>query len=218
LETNNASKRCVDSLVIKKVYDAFSKRECLENLPFELDLPTDCVSDYTYLYTEFGRAEVESYEDQPYFTEIDECNARLNLVIGVPVFAVIKRNCDGHLFKVCAYPICSGTVQKDNIVRFPIGATVYSPRQFLRQGRFEAYAESFVEVGSEQLLGNGTLVLSLGFFFIVKIVTDVCIKVPNFGYCPIPEENDEPFEQSFCEVFLNDEITPFPQFFPHDCD
>jgi hypothetical protein len=199
------------------VYDAFSKRECLENLPFEVELPTDCVNEYTYLYAEFGKAQIECYEDLPYFSEIDECNARLNVVIGVPVYAVYKRNSDGHLFKVCAYPICSGTVQKDNIIRFPIGGTVYAPRQFLRQGRFEPYAESIVEVGYENPLCNGTLVLSLGFFFIIKVVTEVCIKVPNFGYCPIPDENEEPFEPSYCEQFLNDEITPFPSFFPTDC-
>jgi len=214
---NSTSRRCVDCLVVKKVYDAFSRRECLENLPFEIEYPDECTNDYTFIRTEFGKATIENYESEPFFTEIDECHSKLKMVVGVPVYAVIKRNCDNKLFRVCAYPKCSGTVQRDNIVRFPVDASVYTPRQFLRQGRFEPYVESLVETGCANLMQNATLVLTLGFFFIIKVVTDVTLKIPNFGYCDAPEENNLSMDQKFCEVFLDDKQTPFPTFFPDDC-
>ena len=62
----NASRRCVDCLIVKKVYDACSKRECLERQPFCVALPQGNIDDYTYLHTEFGKAVIEPYEAQPY--------------------------------------------------------------------------------------------------------------------------------------------------------
>ena len=217
-KVNTTSRRCVDCLVVKKVYDACSKRECLENLPFELQLPGGCMDDFTFLYAEFGRAEVEHYEKEPFFCEKDDRYARLRIVVAVPVFAVVRRKCDRRVFRVCAHPICGGIVQKDNLVRIPVDTTVFAPREFLRQGRFEPYAESFVETGCSITTENDNLLLSLGFFLIIKVVSDVQLKIPNFGFCEVPPDCNEPCDENFCQNFLDEEITPFPQFFPRDLD
>ena len=212
-----ASKRCVDCLVVKKVYDACSKRECLEKLPFVLQLPCGTLDDYTYLYTQFGKAEVEPYEGEPFFTEKDDCYAKLRMVVAVPVWVVLRRRSDRAIFRVAAYPVCGGSVQSDNYVRLPLDMTVYAPKEFLRQGRFEPYAESFVECGCALAVDHNTMQLSLGFFLIIKVLSDVQLKVPNFGFCEIPPEcDDEPCDLNFCQSFLDGDVTPFPQFFPND--
>lgn len=211
-----SSRRCVDCLVVKKVYDACSRRECLESLPFELGLPSGCLNDYTLLHTEFGSSIIEPYEKEPLFTEKDDCYARLKCVVGIPVYMVIQRNCDRRVYRVPCYPLCNGTVQKDNVCRFPVEITVYAPRQFLRQGRFEPLSECLTETGCITCLNNGMVALSLGFFIIINIVTDVSLKVPNFGYCEAPPECEDQCDENFCENFLDQCTTPFPRFFPED--
>ena len=214
---NPSAKRCVDCLIVKKVYDACSKRTCFENMAFALKLPCGTPDDYVYLRTEFGKSVIEPYEDEPIFTERDEANANLKMVVGVPVWVVMKRRSDKQIVKVPACPICSGNVQCDNLVRVPINICVYAPREYLRQGRFEPYAESYVETGCANLNDNNTIQLSLGFFFVIKVVSDVQLKIPNFGFCEIPPEcREEPCDVNFCQTFLDETATPFPQFFPGD--
>ncbi len=214
---NTASRRCVDCLVVKKVYDACSKRECLERAPFCVTLPCGNMNDYTYLHTEFGPAIVEPYEDEPIFTCRDEQYARLRCVVGVPCYVVLCRNADRATVRCPACPVCNGVVQSDNIVRFPVNNIVYAPREFLWQGRFEPYCECYVETGCASNATNvGNILLSLGFFIVIKVVSDVQLKIPNFGFCDIPPECDDPCDENFCENFLNQDATPFPQFFPSD--
>ena len=61
--------RGVECLIVDKVYDGCSKKECMQNMPFELELNGD-LSDYTFLYAQFGASEIEHYECEPFFTEI----------------------------------------------------------------------------------------------------------------------------------------------------
>ncbi len=214
---NTSAKRCVDCLVEKKVYDSCSKRECLENLLFSIDLPNGELEDYCYMHTEFSAARVERYENQPYFTEKDDNYAILKAVLGVDVYVVLKRKCDRAIFRLPALPMCANEVQKDNTVRIPVELTVYAPKTYLRQGRFYPFAESLVETGCVSVADCNTLRMSLGFFFIVKVVSDVQLKVPNFGFCEVPPECcEEPCDINFCQTFLDEAVTPFPQFFPSE--
>ena len=207
----------MDCLVVKKVYDECSKRSCFENLPFQLMIPCGTMDDYTYLHTEFGKAQIEQYENEPFFTERGEDHACLRMVVGVPIWVVLRRRSDRATVRVAAHPIYNGSVQCDNLVRIPVRITVYAPACYLRQGRFTPYAESFVETGGINMEGMNCARLTLGFFFIIKVLSDVQLKVPNFGFCDVPPEcNEEPCDVNFCEAFLDENITPFPVFFPED--
>ncbi len=212
--------RGIDCLVVKKVYDSLSRRECLENIPFEVQLPGGCLEDYIFCHTQFGRAEVMPYECEPVFTEKDECYARVHLIVGIPVYVVLKRRSDKRIFTLPAHPVSCGVVQKDNIIRIPIDTTVYAPREYLRQGRFEAQAETYIETGCVNTFRGENLIMSLGIFLILRIVSDVQLRIPNYGYCEVPKECDECCDENFCETFLDETLTPFPQFFPGDicCD
>ena len=208
--------RGIDCLVVKKVYDSFSRRECLDNMPFEIQLPGGCTDDYTFCHTVFGRAEVYRDECEPIFTEKDENYARVHFIVGIPVYAVLKRKCDRRIFTVPVHPICSGVVQPDNMIRIPVDACVYAPRNFLRQGRFEVQAETYVETGCANLCRGDNIILTLGVFLIVRVTSDVQLRIPNYGYCEFPSECDECCDENFCETFLDEALTPFPQFFPGD--
>ncbi len=207
----------MDCLVVNKVYDSCSKRECLEKMPFVLELPCGTTDDYVFSHTEFGKAVTEPYENMPVFTERDECYSNMKFVAAVPVWVVLRRKSDRCMIRVPARPVCAGTVQADNLVRFTIDVNVYAPRDFVRQGRFEPMCESYVETGCAILMESNSILLSLGFFFIIKAVSEVQLQIPNFGFCDVPPECEEkPCEVNFCETFLDENVTPFPQFFPND--
>ncbi len=208
--------RGVDCLVVKKVYDAFSRRECLENISFEVQLPGGCMDDYTFCHTVFGKAHVFPYDNAAYLSETNENYARLSIIVGIPVFVVLKRKCDKTLFTLPAHPIFSGVVQKDNILRLPVESTVYAPRDYLRQGRFDVMAETFIKTGCVNICRGEIITLSLGIFLVIKITSDVSLRIPNYGYCEIPGECEDECCENFCENFLDETITPFPQFFPDD--
>lgn len=209
----------VDCLKVKKVYFSCQLRECIENQLFDLDFPTGNSSDYRFIRCEFGEACIEPIKCVPMFTEIDEYYARLRGVVAVPVYVVVKRKCDGEIFKLPAHPIIEGMEQKDNKVRFPIELVVYAPAEYLRQGRFIADAESLAECDPQfvQFTGRDNVELTIGFFIIIKVVSEVQLKIPTFGFSDAPDQCDEisPISDEFCEIFLNEDITPFPDnFFP----
>ncbi|MPW26297.1 hypothetical protein GC105_10905 [Alkalibaculum sp. M08DMB] len=209
----------VDCLKVKKVYFSCQLRECIEDQLFDLDYPTGNSCDYKFVRCEFGDASIEPIKHVPLFTEVDEYYAKLRGVVAVPIYVVVRRKCDGEIFKLAAHPIIDGCEQKDNKVRFPIDVIVYAPANFLRQGRFIADAESLAECDHNlvRFIGSDNIELSIGFFIIIKVLSEVQLKIPTFGFCEIPEPCDEvaPISDVFCELFLNEELTPFPQdFFP----
>lgn len=215
IEVNNCCME-VDCLIVNKVYDACSKRDCLERALFCVNFPTGNADDYKFLHAEFGKAHVEPWGDYPFFQEINENYALMRFVAAIPVYVVVKRKCDGEIFRLPAKLIVNGTVQCDNKIRFPVEVVVYAPSEYLRQGRFEPFVESFAEVGYSNLVDNHEAIqLSIGVFLIVKVVSEVQLKIPTYGFCDIPPECDEmPSDIEFCDTFMDENVTPFPEFFP----
>jgi len=206
----------VDCLIVKKVYDACSKRDCLERALFCVDFPSGDASDFKFVRAEFGKAEVEKWDDYPFFREINENYALMRFIAAIPVFVVVKRKCDGEEFRLKAKLCVKGQCQSDNKIRFPVEVVVYAPAEFLRQGRFEPYVESYAEVGFANIIeSKNEIQLSIGVFLIVKVISEVQLKIPTYGFCEIPPECEEQAGiVDFCDEFMNEEITPFPDFFP----
>ena len=212
--TCNTNTRGVECLIVDKVYDACSKRECIQNMTFDWALNGD-ISEYTFLYAQFGDSEVEQYEDEPFFTEMDECHARLKCVVAIPIYAVLRRKCDCSIVAVEAKPVCGSTVQSDNKIRIPVSTVMDLNRKFVRQGRFAPVAECFTEANCVNRSGGCQISMTLGFMIVVSAVSKVSLKVPTFGYCPIPEEcREEECAPNFCETFLSEDISAFRDFFP----
>lgn len=216
----------VDCLKVNKVYDACQQRECIEDQLFDLDFPGGCSSEgFEFVRCEFGKAECEEVPGIPQFTEIDENFARLQIACAVPVFVVVRRRSDGEIFKLPANPIFEGVEQEDNKIRFLKDVVVFAPAEFLRQGRFECQCESYAECDDADVAFEGfdNIRLTIGVFLIVKVISEVQLCIPTFGFCDTPAPCEEfPDDDLFCEVFLDEELTPFPDFFPpqqnqHDC-
>lgn len=214
--------RRVECLLVDKIYDACTKRECLQNMTFELCLPGGS-SDYTFLYAQFGDSEVEHYECEPFYTEMDECHARLKCVVAIPIYAVLRNKCDCSIITVPAKPVCGSTVQSDNKIRIPVKTVANLDRRFIRQGRFEPACEAYVEASCASKLCDGQIKMSLGFVIIVNSISKVSLRIPTFGFCEVPDECvEEDCTPNFCETFLNEDLTSFNDFFPTnrrcDCD
>lgn len=205
----------VDCLIVKKVYDACSKRDCLERALFCVDFPCGDADDFKFIRAEFGKAEVEHWDGYPFFKELNENYALMRFVAAVPVFVIVKRKCNGEEYRLPARLCINGHCQCDNKIRFPVEVVVYAPAEFLRQGRFEPYVESYAEAGYANIIDNQNLMqLSIGVFLIVKVISEVQLKIPTYGFCDIPPECEDQANIDFCDGFMDEEITPFPDFFP----
>ncbi len=209
--------RDYDRLIVRKVYDECSKRECLERMLFCVDFPSGCPSDYTFIRVEYGAAEVEQWGKHPTFREINENYAMMKFVAAVPIYVVVKHCRDKAEYRLPARLVVDGVVQTDNKIRFPVEVAVYAPAEFVRQGRFYPFVESYCEQGRCGTINItcNEIELSIGIFMIIKAVSDVQMKVNTYGFCDIPPECDEiPCDINFCELFLDSDATPFPPFFP----
>lgn len=93
---------------------------------------------------------------------------------------------------------------------------------FIPDSRDEFNFDILIESRSE-LLNTPTIMancinFAVGVFLVIKVVGEVQLLVPAFGYCPEPpecEDYEEPEQEDLCKVFLDFTQTPFPDnFFP----
>lgn len=93
---------------------------------------------------------------------------------------------------------------------------------FIPESRTEFTFDIVVETRSEILNNpsfiNGVLNFTVGVFIVIKVVGEVQLLIPAFGYCPPPPECEEFMiapEENVCERFIDFTQTPFPEdFFP----
>lgn len=89
--------------------------------------------------------------------------------------------------------------------------------------RDEFVFETVVETRSETLstpnITADSITIAVGVFVVIKVIGEVQLLIPAFGYCPEPpecEEYEEPEEEDICQIFLDFNQTPFPEdFFPN---
>lgn len=93
---------------------------------------------------------------------------------------------------------------------------------FRPQTRDEFVLDIIIETRSE-ILNTPTVTqevvrAAIGVFTVIKVVGEVQLLIPAFGYCPEPpecEEYEEPEDEDVCKIFLDFTQTPFPEdFFP----
>ncbi|MBZ9607990.1 hypothetical protein G9F73_009250 [Clostridium estertheticum] len=77
--------------------------------------------------------------------------------------------------------------------------------------KLELVAECLDGVFCENDCCESVLDITLGFHLIVKCELMVQLLIPVYGYCPVPEECEEDFEENPCEKF---DRAPVPKFFP----
>lgn len=200
----NQHNKVLECIIVDKVYDSCFQRECEPEL--ELDLPTG--GPFTFLFARFGAGfivpntlSITPIVSRPNF-------ARVRFSFRVP-FAAVLRN-DG-----VSPPV---NIEIPGVVEFDKDIALYIP------GSADEFSFSIVIETRSQVLRaeivQGTLVLAIGIFVIVKVVGKVQLMVQSTGFCPSPRECEEIAPEDICEDFLAQPLPPFfpPQFTDQNCN
>lgn len=211
-ETGSGMGSNMACLVVKKVFDACSKRYCFTDQAFRFMLPRGCLDDYSFVDVAFGKAKIAKRECAPFFTPKTDCTATYKGVVLIPVYAYLRERCSKRIIMVPLHPVENGNVCPDNFLRIPFEHKVNLHKRYVLQGRFEPYAESYGQFCDNITLDGNTLRMSVGVFVIIKVVGDTQLKMHHHGNCEIPPECNTDCT-NFCEDFMNADITGFPNKF-----
>jgi len=213
----------LECLKVKKVFDEFALRDCVEGIKFELDCPPRggaiqpqlilkhvCVSD----------VEVK---------DVSTNHMKMLRFSGKCCAEVYGKDQRGHIIRmrVVDIPDCNNnnlSIGHDGELCFRFSVRREYPDatpenfasliHFLEEGRFEL--QCFEEAVIDELnneTDNELLVTNLGLFVAIKFDAEVQVCVPVLGYCEIEEVL--PIEESFCERF---EFENLPSFNPAQLD
>lgn len=131
--------------------------------------------------------------------------SRVQFVLRVP-YTVIYRNAAGVTGEISGF---LPDVDKDIVLFIPEARDEFS---------FDIVVETRSEILNNPNFINGVLFFAVGIFIVIKVVGEVQLLIPAFGYCPPPPECEEfeiPPEENVCERFIDFTQTPFPDdFFP----
>jgi hypothetical protein len=210
---NGAESACPEFLTfeclkVKKVFDEFALRDCVEGVKFELDsVPRGGSIEPTLVLKHCKLCDVE-------IKDVSSNTMRMLKFSGKCCCDVFGKDQKGNLIRmrVVDIPDCNTNLSigecGELCFRFSVRreypyATCENFKNllhFLDEGRFEL--QCFSEAVIDEL-NNETdcelLVTNLGVFLAVKFDAEVQVCVPVLGYCEI--EEILPIEDSFCERF-----------------
>jgi len=191
-------------IITKKVFSSCQQRECFPNVEVEVADDCDCI---TSQKISFGNGfivhgtEVRTpIKGRPNFS-------RVKFTLRVP-FA-IHYKCDGKEKVIKGF---LEDIHKDVVLFIPETRSEF---------KFDIVVETRSEllpIGSKPILCGNTFIFTVGIFVVIKVVGEVQLLIPAFGYCPEPpdcEDFIEPLPPDLCEIFRDFDRTPFPEdFFP----
>ncbi|MDK2991682.1 MAG: hypothetical protein PWP48_915 [Clostridiales bacterium] len=187
-----------ECIIADKVYDSCFQRECEPAV--SLALPTG--GPFTYLYTRFesgfivdGTLTITPIAGRPNF-------ARVRFVFRVPFTAVLRDDC-----------ACPATnIELNGSVDFSKDIAMYIPTSS-DEFSFDIVIETRSQVLRAEMV-NGSLILAIGVFVVIKVVGKVQLLVVATGFCPAPRECEEISPEDICADFMTQPLPPFfpPQF------
>jgi len=212
----------LECLKVKKVFDEFALRDCVEGIKFELDsVPHGGIIQPTLVLRHCKISDVE-------IRDVSTNNMYMLKFSGKCCCDVFGKDSRGHLIKMRVVDIPDNntnlSIGEDGELcfRFSVKRNYPDTNQenfnnllhFLDEGRFEL--QCFSEAVIDEM-NNETdcelLVTNLGVFIAIKFDAEVQVCVPVLGYCEI--EECLPIEESFCERF---EYECLPSFNPPQLD
>ena len=125
-------------------------------------------------------------------------------------------NCDGEtkceFFEINRTEVISRLYCPDSIAQMSASFVSGSSEDFDSEIiKLELVAECLDGGFCEDDSFESVLDITIGFHLIVKCELMVQLLIPAYGYCPVPEECEEDFEENPCEKF---DLAPVPNFFP----
>lgn len=212
-------KECVK---VKKVFDEFALRECVEGIEFEID---DCHENFKGIIDPMLILRNCNIINSQ-IKDASTSNQKRLRFTGKCCCQVFGRDKKKNIIRLKVKNIPSGT----NLSKGPNGELCFnfSVRRvypgannetfnrllhFIDQENFELQCLSEAIIDEENNEFNGdTLITNLGIFIAIKLDAEVQLCIPVFGYCQI---TDECSEEDFCENF---EIVDIPNFNPPQID
>ena len=189
-------------VMVKKVFAQCQQRICFPMVNIPMPFESGRVTLERMVFENgsivMGTLQVNALPDRPNFS-------RVQFALTVP-FRAVLRLANGETVTV------SGVlpeILKDIVMFRP---------QTRDEFAFETIVETRSEVLSSPNITSNTINIAVGVFVVIKVVGEVQLFIPAYGYCPEPpecEEYEEPEDEDICQVFLDFNQTPFPEdFFP----
>lgn len=212
----------LECLKVKKVFDEFALRDCVEGIKFELNcVPRGGIIQPVLILRHSRICDVE-------IKDVSTCSMKMLKFSGKVCSEVYGKDERGQIIKmrVVDIPECNTNLSigedgelcfRFNIRReYPDATTENFDNllHFLDEGRFElqAFSEAVIDELNNETEGE-LLVTNLGYFVAIKFDAEVQVCVPVLGYCEVEEVL--PIEENFCERF---EFEALPSFNPAQLD
>lgn len=132
--------------------------------------------------------------------------SRVQFVLRVP-YTIKYRNASGTTSEINGF---LPDIDKDVILFIPEARDEF---------KFNVLIETRSEILNNPSFINGVLNFAAGVFIVYRVVGEVQLLIPAFGYCPAPPECEDwidPPGDNVCERFIDFSLTPFPEdFFPY---
>ncbi len=188
-------------ILVDKVYFQCQQRECVENV--KVRLPHDCTSKFEFIDIIFNPGEIIKGT----LTVTDILNRpnfkRARFKVKVSFTVRIRNTRTGAVESICGdlQPI-----QKDVVLYIPESRDEFT---------FKIVVETLSKSLSDPIFDDGVLIFTIGVFIITKVVGKVQLLIPEYGFCPPPNECEDFQPDEICNDF---ECEDFPDFFPPQWD
>lgn len=187
-------------IIATKVFSSCKDKDCLAdvNVPIFLGAPP-----YVLVNISFGKAVITNKT----ITFINDGNNLSRVEFDIAVSYIINYTADG-----VKQPPLSGVLNlghKDILMYVPISSN-------MNEADYNLIVETYTKVLDGPKISDNTFVFTVGLYEIFKIVKDVQLFIPTFGYCPIPT-NYVPYipPMSICDKFMKNKFLP-GDFYPED--
>lgn len=178
----------VDCVIVDKVFASCQQRECFPELEYEIDCKSVGAIRFRPGFIVPNTLIVTDIPGEQNFK-------RVRFTVRIP-FQVFDDN--GNLIGEFFLP----DIFKDVILYLPEARDEFE---------FRIVVETSSSLLAPPIVTGNILTITVGSFVIVKVVGNVQLLIPAFGYCPEPPLCDEFSPTDICEVF---DYAEFPEFFP----
>jgi len=216
-----------ECIKVKKVFDEFGLRDCIEGIEFELDrAPVGGEIDPTLIlrHCRLSNVVIADVSKRTPSGELIEKRLRFSGKVCCEVFG---KDCAGDIIRLKVIEIPGSSrfsigLDGELCYSFSVRREYAAPNSisdedferlihFIEEGRFELQALEEAIIDDENNEINGCrLITNLGIFLVVKFDTEVQICVPVLGYCDVIE--DVQGEETFCEDVFP--LVEFPEMNP----
>lgn len=184
-------------IIVDKVYFQCQQRECIEDV--RVRIPHYCTSKFEFLDIIFDEGKVIkgtlTITDIPNRPKFKRVRFKVKITFNVRIRNIVSGSIENTSGELPA-------IQKDIVLYIPDARDEFT---------FKIVVESLSQSLTDPVFDDGALIFTIGVFLIMKVVGKVQLLIPEYGFCPAPDECEEFQPDEVCDEF---ESSDFPDFFP----